>query len=81
MRVAKRNYEPTMTFFDFRLSESSGKAPPDPHNGTTPEKVQRLTHDDDDFLSLGSYTGTKLIPKKDKIVKELKIQHEFEMKG
>jgi len=64
-----------MTFYDVGSSNSSD--PP-----STPEqrrKIRRPTPDEDDVSSLGSYTRTKPIPKKDKKVEELKLQHKYEI--
>ena len=69
--------EPVMTFYDARSSDSSD--PP-----STPEQRTRLKRpkpDDDDLRSRGSYTKPKPIPKKDKLVEELKLQHQFEIKS
>ena len=66
-----------MTFYDARSSDSSD--PP-----LTPEqrvRVRQSNPDDDDLRSLGSYTRPKPIPKKDKLVEELKLQHQFEIKS
>ena len=51
---------------------------------STPEqhrKIRRPSPYNDDLNSLGSYTRTKPIPKKDKKVEELKLQHEYEIKS
>ena len=73
--LLNENYEPTMTFFDLRLSDSSNRA-------LTPEKRRKgPTPDDYDLHSLGSYTRTKPVPNKDKKVEELKLQLELEIKG
>ena len=61
--------EPVMTFYDARLSDSSD--PP-----STPEqrvRVRRPNPDNNDLRSLGSYTRPKPIPKKDKLVEEMKL--------
>ena len=61
-----------MTFYDVRSSD-----PP-----STPEqrrKIRRPTPDEDDISSLGSYSRTKPIPKKDKKVEELKLKHKYEI--
>jgi hypothetical protein len=66
-----------MTFYDARSSDSSD--PP-----STPEqrtRIKRPKPDDDDLRSLGSYTKTKPIPKKDKVIEELRLQHQFEIKS
>ena len=69
------NPEPVMTFYDARSSDSSD--PP-----STPEQRTRLKRpkpDDDDLRSRGSYIKPKPIPKKDKLLEELKLQHQFEI--
>ena len=69
--------EPIMTFFDLRSSDSSEQA-------STPEQrrhVRRPHLDDDDLWSLGSYTRSKPIPQKDKLVEEMKLHYEFEIKA
>ena len=66
-----------MTFYDARSSDSSD--PP-----LTPEqrvRVRRPNPDDDDLRSLGSYTRPKPIPKEDKLVEEMKLHHQFEVKS
>jgi hypothetical protein len=71
------NPEPVFHMYDARSSDSSD--PP-----STPEQRTRLKRpkpDDDDLRSLGSYTKPKPIPKKDKIVEELTLQHQFEIKS
>jgi len=54
------NYSPQLTFFDLRSSDSSNRA----STPVQPRKIQRSNPDNDDLSSLGSYTRTKLIPKK-----------------
>ena len=66
-----------MIFYDVRSSDSSD--PP-----STPEqrwKIRRPTPDEDEISSLGSYTRTKPIPKKDRKVEELKLKHDYEIKS
>jgi len=66
-----------MTFYDARSSDSSD--PP-----LTPEqrvRVRRPNPDDDDLRSLCSYTRPKPIPNKDKLVEEMKLHHQFEIKS
>ena len=65
-----------MTFYDVRSSDLSNRA-------STLEqrpKIRRPNPDNDDYSSLGSYTRTKPIPKKDKKFEELKLQREYEIK-
>jgi len=64
----EKTFEPIMTFFDLRSSNSSEKA------STLEQRrhVRRPHPDNDDLRSLGSYTRPKPIPKNDKIVEELK---------
>ena len=71
------NYSPHITFYDVRSSDSSKTA-------TIPEQRRKIRHptpNNDVLSSLGSYTRTKPIPKKDKLVEELKRQHEHEIKS
>jgi len=66
-----------MTFYDIRSSYSSDTP-------STPEQRQRVRRpkpDDDDLRSLGSYTRPKPIPKKNKLVEEMKLQHEFKIES
>ena len=66
------SYSPKMTFFDLRSSDRA----------STPEqrrKIRRHNPNDGDVLIMGSYTRTKPIPKKDKKVEGLKLQHEYEI--
>jgi len=65
-----------MTFFDLRSSDRFERASIPEHR----RHIRRPHPDDDDLRSLGSYTRTnRRIPRKDNIVEELKLQHEFEI--
>ena len=63
-----------MTFFDLRSSDSSEEA-------SKPEQRRHVHSDDDVVWSSGSYIRPQPIPKKDKLVEEMKLQHEFEIKA
>ena len=66
-----------MTFYDARSSDSSD-SPSTPEQRT---RIKRTKSDDDGLCSLGSYTEPKPITKKDKVVEELRLQHQFEIKS
>ena len=71
-----------MTFNDLLYLRRRSSDSSDP--SSTPEqrrKIRRPTPDEDDISSLGSYTRTKPIPKKDKKVEELKLKHDYEIKS
>ena len=63
-----------MTFFDLRSSDSSEEA-------SKPEQRRHVHSDDDVVWSSGSYIRPQPIPKKDKLVEEMKLQYEFEFKA
>jgi hypothetical protein len=70
-----------MTFYDVIISYRLIRSAVDTEQR---RKIQRPTPDEDDMSSLGSYTSTKPVPKKDKKnkkVEELKLQHEYEIKS
>ena len=76
----RKNYSPNMTFYDVRTSDSSDSFDP-PSTTEQSRKIRRPSPDEDDISSLGSYTITKPIPKMDKTVDELILQHEYEIKS
>jgi len=66
-----------MTFLDLRSSDTSNRV-------STPKQSRiggQNTLDDVDLHSPDSYVRTKPIPKQEKKVDKLKIQHEFEIKA